>query len=281
MVALVAIAVSAVGWLNYRNLEQALLLRARDRIETHSRQLATDLEYYAASATRRCRGLSFRGGAARTDPRAQGGRHRSGRRRLRKGVARAAGVPLRGRTRSQARLCDAPDHRLRRRRPRACPRRSRGTERDGSDRARRELAASETIAAISRKRPSWAPHKSTSRRSISVAATDVIEEAHRPTLRIAAPIFDDDGKPFGIFMINVDMRRAFDRVRSSVGRARRSTSSTSRATISFIPTVRANSARCSASRPTGKPTSRIWRRWPEQRKAARKSSRIRPHGRAG
>ncbi len=25
-----------------------------------------------------------------------------------------------------------------------------------------------------------------------------------------------DGKPFGIFMVNVDMRRAFDRVRSSV-----------------------------------------------------------------
>ena len=45
----------------------------------------------------------------------------------------------------------------------------------------------------------------------------LIEEMHRPTLRIAAPIFDDDGKPFGIFMINVDMRRAFDRVRSSMG----------------------------------------------------------------
>jgi hypothetical protein len=51
MIALVAIAVSAVGWLSYRNLEQALLQRARDRIETHSRQIATDLEYYAASAT--------------------------------------------------------------------------------------------------------------------------------------------------------------------------------------------------------------------------------------
>ena len=51
MIALVAIAVSAVGWLSYRNLEQALLQRARDRIETHSRQVATDLEYYAASAT--------------------------------------------------------------------------------------------------------------------------------------------------------------------------------------------------------------------------------------
>jgi len=51
MIALVAIAVSAVGWLSYRSLEQTLLRRARDRIETHSRQVATDLEYYAASAT--------------------------------------------------------------------------------------------------------------------------------------------------------------------------------------------------------------------------------------
>ena len=51
MILLVAIAVSAVGWLSYRNLEQALLQRARDRIETHSRQVATDLEYYAASAS--------------------------------------------------------------------------------------------------------------------------------------------------------------------------------------------------------------------------------------
>ena len=47
MIALVAIAVSAVGWLSYRNLEQALLQRALDRIETHSRLVATDLEYYA------------------------------------------------------------------------------------------------------------------------------------------------------------------------------------------------------------------------------------------
>ena len=44
----------------------------------------------------------------------------------------------------------------------------------------------------------------------------LIEERHRPTIRIATPVFADDGKPFGIFMINVDMRRAFDRVRSSV-----------------------------------------------------------------
>ena len=43
----------------------------------------------------------------------------------------------------------------------------------------------------------------------------LIEEVHRPTVRVATPIFASDGKPFGIFMVNVDMRRAFDRVRSS------------------------------------------------------------------
>ena len=59
MIVLVAIAVSAVGWLSYRNLEQALLPRVLDRIETHSRLVATDLEsHYAASATATCRGLS-------------------------------------------------------------------------------------------------------------------------------------------------------------------------------------------------------------------------------
>src|SRR5450756_664467 len=50
MILLVAIAVSAVGWLNYRSLEQALLPRVLDRIETHSRLLAADLESYVGGA---------------------------------------------------------------------------------------------------------------------------------------------------------------------------------------------------------------------------------------
>ncbi len=48
MILLVAIAVSAVGWLSYRSLEQALLPRVLDRIETHSRLLAEELEGYVA-----------------------------------------------------------------------------------------------------------------------------------------------------------------------------------------------------------------------------------------
>jgi hypothetical protein len=50
MIALVAAAVSAVGWLSYRSLEQALLPRVLDRIETNSRLVATNLESHVRSA---------------------------------------------------------------------------------------------------------------------------------------------------------------------------------------------------------------------------------------
>src|SRR5260370_34486025 len=52
MILLVAIAVIAVGWLNYRSLEQALLPRVLDRIEAHARLMATELESHAAGARR-------------------------------------------------------------------------------------------------------------------------------------------------------------------------------------------------------------------------------------
>jgi hypothetical protein len=48
-IALVAVAVTAVGWLSYRNLEQAILPRVLDRIETHSRFVANDLESHVRS----------------------------------------------------------------------------------------------------------------------------------------------------------------------------------------------------------------------------------------
>ena len=44
MILLVALAVSAVGWLSHRNLELALLPRVLDRIETHSRFVAAELD---------------------------------------------------------------------------------------------------------------------------------------------------------------------------------------------------------------------------------------------
>src|SRR6476620_11718236 len=50
MILLVTIAVTAVGWLSYRSLEQALLPRVLDRIETNSRLVATNLESHVRSA---------------------------------------------------------------------------------------------------------------------------------------------------------------------------------------------------------------------------------------
>ena len=44
MIALVAITLTAVGWLSYRSLEQAILPRVLVRIEAHSRLAAYELE---------------------------------------------------------------------------------------------------------------------------------------------------------------------------------------------------------------------------------------------
>ena len=60
MIALVAITVSAIGWLNYRSLEQALLPRVLDRIESQSRLVAADLEAYVAGARGDVAGLQVR-----------------------------------------------------------------------------------------------------------------------------------------------------------------------------------------------------------------------------
>src|SRR5882757_1928948 len=64
MIALVAVAVSAVGWLSYRSLEQVLLPRVLDRVETNSRLVATDLESHVRSG--RSDIATFRGLAAVT-----------------------------------------------------------------------------------------------------------------------------------------------------------------------------------------------------------------------
>src|SRR5262249_37376990 len=43
----------------------------------------------------------------------------------------------------------------------------------------------------------------------------VIEAPYVPTVRVAAPVVTPDGKPFGILIINFDLRVAFDRIRSA------------------------------------------------------------------
>jgi PAS domain S-box-containing protein len=215
MIALVAIAVSAVGWLSYRNLEQALLQRARDRIETHSRQVATDLEYYAASATGDV--IGFRSAAAL---------HGLIRARKAGGIDPIDGVSEKvWRDRLSSRFAAELEAK-----PVYAMLRIIGLDDDGRELVRVDRAGpNDTVRIVPEegllKRSSRSYFQEAIRLGpgqIYVSPLDLgrrnglIEEVHRPTLRVATPIFASDGKPFGIFMINVDMRRAFDRVRSSV-----------------------------------------------------------------
>ena len=214
MIALVAIAVSAGGWLNYRNLEQALLQRARDRIETHSRQIATDLEYYAASATGDVAG--FRAAAALhglvrahkaggTDP-IDGVSEKTWRDRI---ASRFAAELEAKPSYAMFRIIGLDDG---------------GRELVRVDRNGPNGTVRIVPEAGMQKRADRGYFQETirlGRTELYVSPLDLgrfnglIEEVHRPTIRVATPIFANDGKPFGIFMVNVDMRRAFDRVRSS------------------------------------------------------------------
>ncbi|HEY6604010.1 MAG TPA: PAS domain S-box protein [Xanthobacteraceae bacterium] len=215
MIGLVAIAVSAVGWLNYRNLEQALLLRARDRIETHSRQVATDLEYYAASATGDV--AAFRSAAAL---------HGLIRARRAGGIDPIDGVSEKvWRDRLASRFAAELEAK-----PVYAMLRIIGLDDDGRELVRVDRAGpNDTVRIVPEegllKRNSRSYFAETARLGpgqVYVSPLDLgrrnglIEKVHRPTLRVATPIFASDGKPFGLFMVNVDMRRAFDRIRSSV-----------------------------------------------------------------
>ncbi len=47
-----------------------------------------------------------------------------------------------------------------------------------------------------------------------------IETPHVPVLRVATPLYAPDGRPFGIVIINVDMRPAFARIRTAANGGR-------------------------------------------------------------
>lgn len=213
MIALVAIVVSAVGWLSYRSLEQAFLPRVLERIEAHSRLVATDLE----SQVRTARGdiTTFRGLAAVTGlmrARLNAGmdpvdytteavwRERLGGRLVAQMALRPAySLRLIG-------IADGHREILR-------------VDRSGPDGAVRIVPESEL------KRVGDAPYF---RDTIKLAPDEiyvspvslneengVIETPHVATMHIAMPVMQDDGKPYGIVIATADMRPALDRVRSS------------------------------------------------------------------
>ena len=215
MILLVTIAVSAVGWLSYRSLEQALLPRVLDRIETHSRLVAADLESYTAGARGDIAG--FRSAAALNglirahlaggiDP-ADGVSEKTWHERI--GARFAAELEAKP-AYAELRIIGVDDGQ----------REIVRADRSGPNGAVRLVPEAE----LQRK-----GDRSYFRETIKlrpgqmyvsplnlIGDNGVIATPHVPTLRVATPVFSPDGKPFGIVIVNVDLRPAFDLVRSSM-----------------------------------------------------------------
>jgi PAS domain S-box-containing protein len=215
MIALVAVAISAVGWLNYRSLEQTILPRVLDRTETHSRLVAFDLQSYIRGA----RGdvASFRSAAALN------GMIRA---RLAGGIDPVDGLSEKAwQGRMAERLLAELDAK-----PSYAQFRIIGIGDGGREILRIDHSGPNGAIRLvpdeelQRKgdRPYFSSTLGKRANEIYVSALDlnqengIIETPHVPTLRIGTPLFGPDRKPFGILIVNIDMRPALARVRSSV-----------------------------------------------------------------
>jgi PAS domain S-box-containing protein len=214
MIALVAVAVTAVGWLSYRSLEQALLPRVLDRIGAHSQLIASDLQSYVRGA--RSDVATFRshtavngmvlahvnGGIDPADHLSESVWRQRLTTRL---VADLGAKPAY----SQFRFIGMDDGQ----------REVIRVDRSGPNGAVRIVPDAE----LQRK-----GDQSYFKDTIKLAADEIyvspidlnqengaIETPHVPTFRVASPIFAPNGKPVGIVIVNVDMRPVFDRIRSS------------------------------------------------------------------
>jgi PAS domain S-box-containing protein len=214
MIALVAIAVSAVGWLSYRSLEQAILPRVLDRIETQSRLIATDLESHVRSG----RGdiATFRGLAAVTGlmrARLNGGMDP---------VDNTSEALWRERLggRLAAQMAIKPAHSLRFIGLEDGHREILRIDRSGPNGAVRVVPDAEL------QRVGDAPYF---RDTIRLAAdgvyvspihlieqNGVVEAPAVAIMQIAMPVMAADGKPYGIVIVDIDMRPALDRLRVAV-----------------------------------------------------------------
>jgi hypothetical protein len=200
-----------VGVLSYRNLEGAILPRALERVDTHTRLLASELESYARGA--RADIVGFRSAVAL------------------EGVVRAhlaGGIdPLDGtsetvwRERMAARylaeLASKPAYeqfrildvdglelvRVDRSGPGGSARVLRGAELQ----SKAESQFFKEAIGFARGEVYVSPIELSQNRG-------VIAQPQVPTLRVASPISAPNGKPFGVVVINVDMRPVFDKLRS-------------------------------------------------------------------
>jgi PAS domain S-box-containing protein len=215
MILLVATVATAVGWLSYQSLEQGLLLQVLDRLETHSRLLAADLDFYVRGARadvaifpRRTtvQGLVAARFNCGTDP----VDHKS-EQAWRERLASRLVVDLKSKPAySQFRVIGLEDG----------GREIIRVDRSGPNGAVRIVPEAE----LQQKgdRPYFAETLKLAADDIYVSPLDLNEEhgtievPHVPTLHVATRLLFPDGKPYGIVIINVDMRAVFDRIRSSM-----------------------------------------------------------------
>jgi PAS domain S-box-containing protein len=209
MVALVLLATIAVGVLTYRNIAAFALPRALDRIDTHAELLANELGGSVRGA--RADVLGFRSSIAvieiMTAHLARGSDPTA--------AATEAGWRRRLGLRFAAELVSKPNyHEFRY---------------IGVDDGGRELVRVDRLdpGAPPRIVPDYDLERKGDREAfkqtiqlppaeVYVSQVDLnVETARIPVLRVATPVHTPDGRPFGIIIINVDMRPAFDRIRSS------------------------------------------------------------------
>lgn len=217
MVALVLLATTAVGVLTYRSIAAFALPRALDRIDTHAQLLATEL----AASVRGARAdvLGFRSAVAvidimtadlhrATDPAAAASEAEWRRRLGQRFVAELASKPNYHAFRYIG-VDDGGRELVR-------------VDRSGPAGSPRIVPSDE----LQRKgdRPAFKETIGLPPGEVYVSPLDlnrddgVIETPHVPVLRVATPVHAPDGRPFGILIINVDMRPALARIRATAVR---------------------------------------------------------------
>ncbi|TFV68778.1 PAS domain S-box protein [Bradyrhizobium frederickii] len=214
MILLVAVTVAAVGWLGYRNTTQAVIPRVLERVEAQSRLLATNLESYVSGA----RGdlLGYRAAAAiqglirahaggGIDP-VDGVSEQTWRERIATRLAaEIEAKPIYG----QFRIIGVDNDQ----------REIVRVDRSGPDGAARIAPDNELESKSGR--PYFQQTIRLPPGEIYVSPVDLATRQggtttpHVPTLRVAMPLFAQDGKPFGIIVANIDMRPALDHVRAT------------------------------------------------------------------
>ncbi|UQD73338.1 PAS domain S-box protein [Bradyrhizobium japonicum] len=213
MILLVAAAVAAVGWLSHYSLEQAFLPRVLDRIEGHSRLLASQLEAHVNGA--RADVATFRSRAAArgmidahfndgVDPVDHLAEKTWRDRLLTRLVADVGANPAYAKFRIIG--ADGVEYlRVDRSGPngavRAVP--------DDALQNKGERSFFQAAVKLAEDRVVVSP--------VELDVDDgVVQMPYVPTLRVAAPLFGSDHRLFGIVVVNVDMRQVFDRIRISI-----------------------------------------------------------------